>query len=65
LTIVSAMSSSSTPSLDDSLRDLHEQYIDAVNRAVAEGRDDLVAALASAYTDDAMVLMSRLLPFAA
>jgi hypothetical protein len=62
---VSATIPSLDPFLDDSLRDLHEQYIDAVNRAVAEGRGDLVAALASAYTDDAVVLMSRLLPFAA
>ena len=33
------------PPVQDSLRDLHEQYIDAVNRAVADGRDDLVASL--------------------
>ena len=61
--IVSATFPSLDPFLDDSLRDLHEQYIDAVNRAVAEGRDDLVAALVAAYPDDAVALMGRLLPY--
>ena len=55
----------STPSLVDSLRDLHEQYVDAVNRAVADDRDDLVAHLAADYTDDAVALMGRVLPHAA
>jgi hypothetical protein len=59
---VSASYRSPHPSLDDSLRALHEQYIDAVNRAVAEGRDDLVAALVADYPDAAMALMSRLMP---
>jgi hypothetical protein len=54
-----------TPSLDDSLRDLHEQYVDAVNRAVAEQRDDLVAVLADAYTDEATALIVGALPHAA
>jgi hypothetical protein len=49
--------SSSDPFLDDALRHLHEQYIDAVNCAVAEGRDDLVRALVAAYPDDAAALM--------
>jgi hypothetical protein len=54
-----------TLSLVDSLRDLHEQYVDAVNRAVAEERDDLVERLAADYTDEATALMGRVLPLAA
>ena len=54
-----------TLSLVDSLRDLHEQYVDAVNRAVADGRDDLVDELAAAYTDDASAVLGRELPAAA
>ena len=54
-----------TLSLVDSLRDLHEQYVDAVNRAVAEERDDLVFRLADEYVDDATALMGRVLPTAA
>ena len=54
-----------TVSLVDSLRDLHEQYVDAVNRAVAEERDDLVFRLADEYVNDATVLMGRVLPTAA
>jgi hypothetical protein len=48
-----------TPSLDDRLRSLHEQYVDAVNRAVAEGRDDVVEQLADAYTDEAAALLGH------
>ncbi len=54
-----------TPALDDSLHELHEHYVDAVNRAVAEQRDDLVADLADAYTDEATALIVRALPPAA
>ena len=54
-----------TLSLVDSLRDLHEQYVDAVNRAVAEERDDLVFRLADEYVNEATVLMGRVLPTAA
>ena len=54
-----------TLSLVDSLRDLHEQYVDAVNRAVAEERDDLVFRLADEYVNEATVLMGRVLPIAA
>jgi hypothetical protein len=53
-----------TLSLVDSLRDLHEQYVDAVNRAVAEERDDLVEHLAAEYTGEATALMARVLPIA-
>ena len=54
-----------TLSLVDSLRELHEQYVDAVNRAVAEERDDLVFRLMDQYTDEATALMGRVLPTAA
>ena len=54
------------PLLDDRLRELHEQYVDAVNRAVAEGRDELVVQLVDDYSDDALVLMGGgELPYAA
>jgi hypothetical protein len=53
------------PTLDDRLRSLHEQYVDAVNRAVAEDRDDVVEQLAAAYTDEAAALLGRELPAAA
>jgi predicted NAD-dependent protein-ADP-ribosyltransferase YbiA (DUF1768 family) len=46
-------------SLDDRLLSLHEQYVDAVNRAVAEDRDDVVEQLAAAYTDEAAALLGR------
>ena len=51
--------------LIDNLRALKDVYVDAVNRAVAEDRDDLVRALADEYSDEAVVLMSRVLPVAA
>ena len=52
-------------SLVDSLRELHEVYADAVNRAVAEDRDDLVEDLVSEYNQEALTLMARVLPVAA
>lgn len=36
------------------LTTLHETYIAAVNRAVADGRDDLAAELADRYADEAL-----------
>ena len=54
-----------TTSLDDDLRDLNDTFVDAVNRAVAEDRDDLVAELASEYSARAMTLMTRERPAAA
>lgn len=54
-----------TVSLVDSLRDLHEQYVDAINRAVAEERDDLVFRLVDEYSDEATALMGRVVPMAA
>lgn len=54
-----------TLSLVDSLRVLHEQYIDAINRAVADERDDLVFRLVDEYADEATALMGRVVPAAA
>ena len=51
--------------LIDSLRELNDVYVDAVNRAVAEDRDDLVSELVDEYGDEALALMSRELPVAA
>ena len=51
--------------LIDSLRVLKDVYVDAVNRAVAEGRDDVVDELAAAYTDEAAALLGQALPAAA
>ena len=53
------------PSLDDRLQSLHEHYVDAVNRAVAEDREDVVEQLAAAYTDEAAALLGHALPAAA
>lgn len=52
-------------SLVASLRELHEVYADAVNRAVGEDRDDLVEDLVSEYNQEALTLMARVLPAAA
>ena len=51
--------------LMDSLRELNDVYVDAVNRAVDEERDDLVWQLVDEYSDEALKLMSRVLPAAA
>ncbi len=51
--------------LIDSLRELNDVYVDAVNRAVDEERDDLVWQLVDEYGDEALKLMSRVLPAAA
>jgi hypothetical protein len=40
-------------------------YVDAVNRAVAEDRDDLVRTLVDEYSDESLALMARVLPVAA
>ena len=44
--------------LADRLRALHEHYVDAVNRAVAADRYDLVAALVADYPDEALALLA-------
>jgi len=51
--------------LIDSLRELDDVYVDAVNRAVAEDRDDLVSGLVDEYGGETLALMSRVLPDAA
>jgi hypothetical protein len=54
-----------SPFPDGDLRALHEEYVDAVNRAVAEDRDDLVVELVARFPDEALALMSHALPSAA
>ena len=51
--------------LVESLRELKAVYVDAVNRAVADERDDLVWRLVDEYSDESLKLMSRVLPVAA
>jgi hypothetical protein len=41
------------------LRMLHDEYAGAVNRAVAEGRDELVGQLVADYPDEALRIMSE------
>jgi hypothetical protein len=41
------------------LRELHDAYVWAVNAAVAEGRDDLVAELADGYEVEALRIMTE------
>jgi hypothetical protein len=49
----------STPEdLSRHLRDLHDAYVDKVNRLVAEGREDLIQELVDAYSDEALAAMS-------
>jgi hypothetical protein len=40
------------------LRDLHELYVDRVNRLLEEGREDLALEVADAYTDEALRLIA-------
>lgn len=51
--------------LIDSLRELKDTYVDAINRAVADERDDLVWRLVDEYSDESLELMSLVLPAAA
>jgi hypothetical protein len=51
--------------LVESLRELKDVYVDAVNRAVAEDRDDLLQVLVDEYSDESLALMARVLPVAA
>ena len=51
--------------LVESLRELKDVYVDDVNRAVAEDRDDLVRTLVDEYSDESLALMARVLPVAA
>lgn len=43
--------------LTQDLRKLHETYIDLVNRAIEEGREDLAYELADCYTEESLRLM--------
>ncbi len=42
------------------LRLLHDEYVDAVNQAVAEGREDRVARLVADYPDAALRVITEL-----
>lgn len=44
--------------MPESLRELHDQYVDAINRAVAEDRDDLLPVLEDDYLDEAAALLT-------
>lgn len=44
--------------IEDRLGRLHEEYVVAVNSAIAEGRDDLVEELAAEYPDAALRVMT-------
>jgi hypothetical protein len=41
------------------LSELHDRYVAAINGAVADGNDVLVAQLAAEYDDEALVVMQR------
>lgn len=47
------------PDVDRRLRELEDEYVAAVNAAVAEGRDDLVRALADEYPDAAAQVLAQ------
>ncbi|MGQ0573123.1 MAG: hypothetical protein ACT4RN_02840 [Pseudonocardia sp.] len=45
--------------IETRLQALHDEYASAVNSAVAEDRDELVAKLADEYTDVALALIAE------
>ena len=45
------------PNLPTTLQQLHDSYIERVNIAIAEDRNDLVDALAAEYTDVALTTL--------
>lgn len=47
------------PGLVTELEELRDRYTEAVNMAVAEGRDDLVDELVSAYPDDELEVLLK------
>jgi hypothetical protein len=47
----------SADDLSRRLRDLHDAYVDRVNRLVAEDREDLALEAADAYTEEALELI--------
>ena len=44
--------------LTDSLRTLHDDYVEMVNMAIDEGRDHSVQQLSDCYADDALALLT-------
>jgi hypothetical protein len=40
------------------LRDLHDEYVDKVNRLVAENREDLIQELVDSYTEEALAAIT-------
>lgn len=40
------------------LRELHDDYVDKINRLVAENREDLIQGLVDAYTEEALAAMT-------
>jgi hypothetical protein len=43
-----------SPDITSYLHELHEGYVEKVNLAVEEGRDDLIPGLVDAYFDEAL-----------
>jgi hypothetical protein len=50
---------SDRPPLREELDALHDDYAEAINHAIAAGRDDQVAELAAAYDEDATRLVAE------
>jgi hypothetical protein len=40
------------------LRDLHDAYVDKVNRLIAENREDLIQGLVDTYAEEALAAMT-------
>jgi hypothetical protein len=61
LTPVPARTEKPVPAPDDLsryLRELHDDYVDKINRLVAENREDLIQGLVDAYTEEALAAMT-------
>lgn len=48
----------SADELTESLRALHDDYVEMINMAVAEGRDDSLQQLSDRYADEALALLT-------
>ncbi len=44
--------------LTESLRALHDDYVEMINMALTEGRDDSVQQLSDCYADEALALLT-------
>ena len=44
--------------LTESLRALHDDYVEMINMALGEGRDDSVQQLSDRYADEALALLT-------